>query len=372
MVAAPVSRPASPASVISWRPYGEELDAFAARERFAGVVRVDLPEDRGFAAAYGLADRRCGVDNTVGTRFAIASGDKPFTALAVMRQVEEGRHARHAGAVGARRRPAADRRAVTVQHLLDHTPGSATTSTRTSTRRSPTTFSRCRSIRWPRRRTTCPPSTASPSCSLPASGSSTATGPTSSWRSSPSGSPALTFHELVETEVCGPAGLSDSAFLRSDELPAGRRDGLSRRRRDRTNVLHLPVRGNGDGGIYSTAADITTLWTALMGAGVVRAETLATMTQPRGKWADEDVHYGLGHLDRRHVRGTHVRGVRRGGLVLHQPRPGPRLDVHGPLEHLGRSLADRDVPAREDRSWRAREESPARLRDGVSGRSGRR
>ena len=53
-----------------------------------------------------------------------------------------------------------------------------------------------------------------------------------------------------------PAGMADTAFLRSDELP-GRAalgylddDGL------RTNVLHLPVRGNGDGGVYTTAADV--------------------------------------------------------------------------------------------------------------------
>ena len=51
--------------------------------------------------------------------------------------------------------------------------------------------------------------------------------------------------------------MADTEFLRSDELP-GRAalgylatDGVSR-----TNVFHLPVRGSGDGGIYSTVADI--------------------------------------------------------------------------------------------------------------------
>ena len=58
----------------------------------------------------------------------------------------------------------------------------------------------------------------------------------------------VAFHELVRTLVCDPAGMVDTAFLRSDELP-GRAalgylsvDGL------RTNVFHLPVLGNGDGG----------------------------------------------------------------------------------------------------------------------------
>ena len=65
----------------------------------------------------------------------------------------------------------------------------------------------------------------------------------------------IPYHELVAQRVCEPAGMGDTAFLRSDELP-GRAaigylfvDGL------RTNVLHLPVRGVGDGGIYTTAAE---------------------------------------------------------------------------------------------------------------------
>ena len=35
----------------------------------------------------------------------------------------------------------------------------------------------------------------------------------------------------------------------------------------RANVLHLPVLGNGDGGIYTTAADMHTFWNSLSKAG---------------------------------------------------------------------------------------------------------
>ena len=44
----------------------------------------------------------------------------------------------------------------------------------------------------------------------------------------------------------------DTAFLRSDELPGRRRAGYLAVDGLRTNVLHLPVRGCGDGGFYST------------------------------------------------------------------------------------------------------------------------
>ncbi len=77
------------------------------------------------------------------------------------------------------------------------------------------------------------------------------------------------FHELVRRQVLAPAGMVDTVFLRSDELPGAGRGRLPDRRRARTNVFHIPVRGNGDGGIYSTLADIHALWAAFFGASIV-------------------------------------------------------------------------------------------------------
>ena len=72
------------------------------------------------------------------------------------------------------------------------------------------------------------------------------------------------FDQLVAERVCGPAGMADTGFLRSDELPDRTALGyLPVPGRSRTNVFHLPVRGSGDGGIYSTAADISALWQSL-------------------------------------------------------------------------------------------------------------
>ena len=48
----------------------------------------------------------------------------------------------------------------------------------------------------------------------------------------------------------------DTAFLRSDALPGRAALGYLSGEGLRTNVLHLPVLGVGDGGVYSTAADL--------------------------------------------------------------------------------------------------------------------
>ena len=102
------------------------------------------------------------------------------------------------------------------------------------------------------------------------------------------------FHDLVEQRVLAPAGMGDSAFLRSDELPG--RAALNYLWVDspRTNVLHLPVRGNGDGGIFSTVADIHTFWTALIAGRIVPSARVEEMVRPRSYAPAESARYGLG------------------------------------------------------------------------------
>jgi hypothetical protein len=62
----------------------------------------------------------------------------------------------------------------------------------------------------------------------------------------------------------------------------------------RTNIFHLPVRGNGDGGIYSTVADVHALWAAFFGGRIVSAEFVAEMVRPRSDVPQESKRYGLG------------------------------------------------------------------------------
>ena len=103
------------------------------------------------------------------------------------------------------------------------------------------------------------------------------------------------FHELVEERVCRPAGLTDTEFLRSDELPGRTALGyLEVDGESRTNVFHLPVRGSGDGGIYSTAADISALWRAFFGGRIVSPEWVAEMARPRSAAPAHSKRYGLG------------------------------------------------------------------------------
>jgi len=97
------------------------------------------------------------------------------------------------------------------------------------------------------------------------------------------------------SRVALPAGMTDTEFLRSDEMPARTATGyLLIDGVPRSNVFHLPVRGSGDGGLYSTAADLSAFWTALFGGRIVPARWAAEMVRPRSDVPEESMRYGLG------------------------------------------------------------------------------
>src|SRR5439155_23081062 len=89
------------------------------------------------------------------------------------------------------------------------------------------------------------------------------------------------FHELVRSLVCEPAGMRDTAFVRTDQLPERAAIGYLGADDDRTNAGLLPVRGSGDGGMSSTVADIHALWTSLFDGRLVARASLDRMITPR-------------------------------------------------------------------------------------------
>ena len=128
-------------------------------------------------------------------------------------------------------------------------------------------------------------------------------------------SSGVPFHELVQQRVCDPAGMIDTAFLRSDELPG--RAALGYLEVDgvwRTNVFHIPVRGNGDGGIYTTVADVRRLWLAFFEGRIVPPEWVAEMVRPRSVISERGA-VRARVLARRFWRGGAPGGLRHGCVV---------------------------------------------------------
>ena len=101
-----------------------ELDSIASKTAFSGVVRIDRADWIELEKAYGLAHRGFEIPNQVDTRFAIASGTKSLTALAVVCLIEDGLLGLSTAArsVLGEDLPLIDD-AVTIEHLLSHRSG---------------------------------------------------------------------------------------------------------------------------------------------------------------------------------------------------------------------------------------------------------
>jgi CubicO group peptidase (beta-lactamase class C family) len=276
----------------------EAVDAAASRTRFSGVVRVDRAGVTELSSAYGLADRAYGIPNTVDTQFATASATKTLTALVVMALVERGALELSTTArslLGDDLPMISDD--VTVEHLLAHRSGIGDYLDESEL---DDITAYVLSVPVHTLATTegfLPVLDGHPMVSSPGERFSYNNGGYVVLALLAERASGTAYHDLVRTLVCEPAAMRDTAFLRSDELPTRAARGYLTVDGLRTNVLHLPVLGNGDGGIYTTVADVSALWDALYAGRIVSPEHVALMTQPHSDWPEESRRYGLGfHL----------------------------------------------------------------------------
>src|SRR3954447_3428999 len=216
---------------------------------FSGAVRIGAE-----SWAFGYADRAHEIPNEVDTQFAIASGTKGFTRVVVEAVLPLQQRARDLLGDDL---PLIDDR-VTVEHLLEHTSGigdyydeevetdSEAYLLRVPPHELPTTEDYIRALDgFPQQ---FEPGARQKYCNagyvVLALLAERFTG--------------TSFFDLVDQHVCRPAGMRDTAFLRSDALPG--RAAIGYLSNGRTNVFNLPVRGSGDGGLYSTLDDIDRFW----------------------------------------------------------------------------------------------------------------
>ncbi len=200
---------------------GGQLDALASGTGFSGVVGIDRSGRIELARAYGLAHRGFEIPNEVETRFAIASGAKGFTAIAAVSLIEEGvlELSTPARSVLGRDLPLIDDR-VTVEQLLWHRSGigdylDGEAGCEVGDYVMPVPVHELATTE---------------DYLAVLDGHSSKFAPDERFAYSNGGYVVLAliaerasgapFHELVEQRVCRPAGMMDTEFLRSDELPA--------------------------------------------------------------------------------------------------------------------------------------------------------
>jgi CubicO group peptidase (beta-lactamase class C family) len=271
----------------------DTVDSVAAESGFSGVLRVDRSGEPAFTRAFGLADRAHGIAMTPDTRIAVASGGKTFTGLSVLRLVEDGVLALD---TPARRLlgddlPLIDDR-VTVEQLLCHRSGIGDYFDEDlfgpTDHVLPVPVHELDTAESYLAVLDGFPQTNEPGAVFTYNNGAFCVLAILAERAA--GEP---FHDLVQRTVIEPAGLHRTAYLRSDELPGDAAVGYVAHEGLRTNVLHLPVVGGGDGGIFTTVGDVHRLWAALEEGAVIGRDVLADAWRTRSSLPDDEG-YGLG------------------------------------------------------------------------------
>lgn len=297
-----------------------------AVDGFSGVVSVDHGGEVEFAQAYGLAHRAHEIANTVGTRFAIASGTKGLTALAVVSLIAEGvlELSTPAREVLRDDLPLIDDR-VTVEHLLAHRSGIGDYLDDDADVNEYL-------LPVPMQQLAAPEDYLAvldghPTAYPPGERFSYSNGAYVVLALIAERAAGVPYHELVRTRVRVPAGLHDTGFPRSDELPPRTATGYlpAGDGRWRTNVFHLPVRGVGDGGACTTVADMSTFWRALFAGRIVPAPWAAEMLRPHNDVPGEPMRCGLGFF---------LHQTRDQAILIGQDAGISFMSVHDPVDSL--------------------------------------
>ena len=273
---------------------GEALDEAVAAEAFSGVATVDVADRRVLERCEGFIHRALRVPMTSQARIAIASGSKAFTALAVMRLIEDGELRLDQpvrGLLGDDLSQIDDD--VTIEHLLADTSGIGDYLDEDGWEVSDFVLS------------------------LPVHTLTTAEAFVPMLEGHPQRFPpgerfaycnggyvvlailveratGTTYHDVVRRLVLEPAGLEHTGFLPLNELPGDAALGYLRNEGDLVNTLHLPVLGNGDGGAFTTTDDVHRFWLALLDGRIVSRKTVDEMTRPRHEVPEENMRYGMG------------------------------------------------------------------------------
>ena len=271
------------------------LDDAVAAQAFTGIATVDVADRRVLERCEGFLNRALQVAMTPKARIAIASGSKAFTALAVMRLVEDGelRLEQPVRELLGADLPLIDD-GVTIEHLLTHTSGigdyldedgdwEASHFVLTLPVHTLTTAEAF-----------LPMLQGHPQKFAPGERFAYCNGGYMALAVVLERATTSTYHDVVRSLVLEPAGLEATGFLPLNDLPADAAPGYIFDEGDLVNTLHLPVLGNGDGGAFTTANDLHQFWLALFDGRIISRETIEEMTRPRHNVAEENMRYGMG------------------------------------------------------------------------------
>lgn len=261
---------------------------------FSGTVLV-RDKTKVFEQQFGYANRSEQIQNTMNTRFGMASGCKIFTAVAICQLVQDGvlsfdSHLRDCIHIPF---PNFDPN-ITIHHLLTHTSGI------------PDYFDEEVMNDYEELWKVLPMySIQSPQDFLPLFQNGPMKFPSGDHFSYSNAGyillglvvenmTGMDFTTYVEKNIFQQCGMLDSGYFRMDQLPERTAIGyIDYDQTWRTNIYSVPVKGGPDGGAFTTVYDLVKFWEALMTNQLLSSEYTPILLTPHVK-EDEHTYYGYG------------------------------------------------------------------------------
>ncbi len=278
----------------------EAVDAQHEMQPFSGVVLIREKGNTIFEYAYGDANRSESIHNTMHTRFAMASGSKIFTAVAIAQLVEKNVITFDTLLKDCLdiKFPHFDPR-VTVRHLLTHSSGI------------PDYFDEEGEADYEELWQNRPMyNMREPKDFLPMfQNEPMKFPPGEKFSYNDAGfivlgliieqQTGMSFIDYVEKNVLARADMSDSGYFAVDRLPDRAAYSYIEDEADgswRTNTFAVPVVGAPDGGAYTTAPDMAYFWSALFDHSLLSREITEELLRPHieAKSEGDNLWYGLG------------------------------------------------------------------------------
>jgi CubicO group peptidase (beta-lactamase class C family) len=248
------------------------VDLVASEKAFSGVISVFKDASPVYSKAFGYRDIKNHLPNTTGTKFGIASGTKAFTALGIGVLVDQGTISfkTTVGEIDRAYTGFVDGQA-TIHQLLTHTSGIYDYYDEEIEQDFENFFVE---IPWYELET--------PSDYYPLfKNQPMKFSPGERYSYSNGGYVFLgmiiekltgrLYRDFIHEHVLEAAGMHNSGFYAFNDLPENAANGYLEDR-STTNIYHLPLRGGGDGGLYTTTDDLRSFWDSLFSNRILSAK----------------------------------------------------------------------------------------------------
>lgn len=275
----------------------QRIEEWTRKNSFSGVISVTQGENSIYQRAFGYADRANKRLNTTETRFAIASGTKFLTALAIGRLIDQKRITLKTHAKQLITELPQLSEAATIHQLLNHTSG-------VFDYLDEELIEDFDAFELP-----IPPYKLN-SCTdyLPMLRGRAKFRPGQRFSYSNGGYILLgviieaitkiTFQEFVTAELLGPLSMNRTGFYAFNALPGNCALNYlyndSSNEKYETNIYKLPIIGASDGGVFTTARDIASLWAAYTSNQILSPELTSEFMSARISVSDS-LSYGYGY-----------------------------------------------------------------------------